>query len=469
MTWQPCHVCKEDTVNYCGHCAETNPDGTIVKARFYCDIDCRKKDEIEHLKVHMNALRITQPIMERAVRAGAIVQSLFYLFMENTWTYDMKNVCIKRDQDHGLFAVEVTDGAGVATAPGGHTDGRDYAGGWLIHFPADSFSIFDDDAKHALLTDRSSIWAFVVMHAAVKALFQGVVNDVQTDIKEVVHYPTYKATRIVHAQGTFGFETRRHDQLYPDQDEHGNTKGVYEITLKCGSKVVLDLTSAQWDLQDGNGPHKPIMSWTDYRARWGDSIKYRIPFRSHALKHNAKMSNYRVITSQTLIMETNFYFNIMLSSGCKAELGFYPHEMLDMDSRTYRDAKQCFFTKAEEYLQKRAHELDNGDYHDVLDGFDLRHPQFVAKASKPMPQSNGSIPLDIGDLTTFDWKTLSRLIQQPYAEVSLKEKQWAKTLQKKRSVYKEPGTWMMIFLEDTLPGPRVPRSCISENPGWKLS
>ena len=272
----------------------------------------------------------------------------------------------------------------------------------------------------------------------------------------------------MHAQGTFGFETRRHDQLYPDEDERGDIKGIYEITLKCGSKIALDLTGAQWDLQDGNGEHTPVTYWADYWSRWGASIKYRIPFRSHALKHAAKMSNYRVITSQTLIMETILYFNILMSNGCKAELGFHPRELLDMAKETYHDAKQRFFSQVIQYLQKRPVEVDNGNHRNVLDAFDLRHPKIIAEAPKPQPGSNGSLPLDIGDMTKFNWKSLSRLIQQPNTEVSWKEKKRAKALQKKRSVYKESGTWKMVFLEDTLPGLRVPVECVSENPGWKL-
>lgn len=262
--------------------------------------------------------------------------------------------------------------------------------------------------------------------------------------------------------------SRRHDQLYPDKDERGDTKGVYEITLKCGSKIALDLAGAQWDLQDGNGPRKPVMYWADYCARWVTSVKYRIPFRSHVLKHTAKMSNYRVITSQTVIMETLLYFNILMSSGCKAELDFHPRELLDMNARPYRDAKQHFLAKADVYLQKRPQELDNGNHRNVLDGFDLRHPRVIAEAPKPIPKRNGSLPLDIGDMATFKWKALSQLIQQPSMEVSWKEKKWAKTLLQKRSVYKEPGSWKTVFLEDTLPGPKIPEECVSQNPGWTL-
>ncbi|KAF9695637.1 hypothetical protein EKO04_006536 [Ascochyta lentis] len=471
MPWQPCLVCDEETTNYCDHCAPLDSEGTVTNARFYCDIDCQKKDELEHLKVHMGLHHTMAPEMERAIKAGNIAQSLFYAFLENTWSYDMKNVHIQRDQDLELVAVEVTDGTGVVTAPGGHTDCKSCAGGWLIKFPVEAFSAFDEDAKHALLAHRSSVWAFVVMHAAVRALFQDLVEDVQTDIKEIVHYPTEKSSRIVHAQGSFGFETRRRDQLYPDVDERGDVKGVYEITLKCGSKIALDLAGAQWELLDGNGPHQPVTYWADYWTRWGAAIKYCVPFRSHQIKHAAKMTNYRMITSQTLIMETTLYFNVFLTGSCKAELDYHPRELLDMESQIGRSAKQRFLTKAILYIQRRSEELDSGNALDVCDifqAFDLRHPKVIAEQPAARPRSNGSLPLDIGSMGKFDWKDLSRFIQMPSSEVTFKEKKRAKALQKKRSVYKEPGSWRMVFLEDTIPVPRVPMGCFSENPAWKL-
>lgn len=131
----------------------------------------------------MNTYRTMSPHLERAIKAGTIAQSLLYAFLENTWAYDMKDVCIKRNQDHDLVAVEVTDGQGVVTAPGGHTDCGSYAGGWLVQFPAEMFDAFDEDAKHALLTDHNSVWAFVVMHAAVQALFQGRLGETQHSVK----------------------------------------------------------------------------------------------------------------------------------------------------------------------------------------------------------------------------------------------------------------------------------------------
>ena len=288
-------------------------------------------------------------------------------------------------------------------------------------------------------------------------------------MEEVVHYPIDKASHIVHAAGTFGYETRRHDILYPDEDDQGDTKSVYKITLKCGSKIALDLAGAQWDIQDGKGLHKPVTYWEDYYSRWITSVKYSVPFRSHAIKHAKKMSEYHMITSQTLITEITLYFNVFMTRSCEAELGFHPHQLLDMDPESYQKSLRRFINQAEEYLQKRHKDLDNGEPLNVFKTFDLRHPKVITDASKAKPRSNGSLPLDIGDMQKFDWKMFSRLVQQPGSEVSLQEKKLAKKLQWNRSVYKEPGTWQLVFLEDTLPGPRIDEGCVSENPRWRLS
>ena len=287
-------------------------------------------------------------------------------------------------------------------------------------------------------------------------------------MEEVAHYPTEKASRIVHASGHFRRETRRQDILYPDEDEQGDTKSVYRITLKCGSKIALDLAGAQWDIQDGKGLHKPVTYWEDYRSRWITSIKYSVPFRSHAIRHAKKMSDYHMVTAQTLITEITFYFNIFITRACEAEIGFRPHQLLDMDSESYHVSLRRFIDKAVEYLQKRQRDLDNGSPHNIFNTFDMRHPKVIAEASKARPTSNGSLPLDIGDMQEFDWNMFSRLVQQPGSEVSLQEKKVAKRLQWNRSVYKEPGTWQLVFLEDTLPGPRIDEGCVSENPRWRL-
>lgn len=293
----------------------------------------------------------------------------------------------------------------------------------------------------------------------------------QTDIKEVVHYPTDKASRIVHAQGSFGFDTRRRDQLYPDVDECGDNKGVYEITLKCGFKIALDLAGAQWELSDGEDPHLPVTLWSDYWHRWGFAVKYRVPFRSHQLKHSANMESHRLITSQTLMMEISLYFNIFMVGGCKAELGFAPSDLLDMDLHVSHDAKQRFFNKVNEHLQRRPQELDSGrglKALNVLGRFDLRHPKVIAERSAAQPKGNGSLPLEIGSMKDFDWKELSGLIRMSGSEVSLNEKKRARALQKKRCVYREPGSWKLVFLEDTIPSSKVPVECVSENSAWKL-
>jgi hypothetical protein len=296
------------------------------------------------------------------------------------------------------------------------------------------------------------------------------VEDVQTDIKEVVHRPTSKATRIVSSQGCFGSDSRRQDQLYPDIDERGDIKGVYEITLKCGSKIALDLAGAQWNL-DGSNSHAAVTTWSDYCSRWGTAIKYRIPFRSHQLKHAAKMSTYHLITTQTLIMECIVYFNIFLTGGCKAELTFTLPDLLLLPAQHHEDAEHLLLTKVTAYLQKRPSDIDAGNPLNILSTFTLAHPKFpLPSPTTPLTQRthHTSLPLDIGSMANFDWKALGRFIQQPGSEVPYREKKAAVVLKKKRSAWKEDGEWKVRFLEDTVPGVKVKGECVSENPGWKL-
>ena len=107
-------------------------------------------------------------LFERAKQAGEAVQTLFYTFIEHTWAYDMNSVRVTPGSNGELLAVEVIHGSNTDNSTCERT-----AGEWLIKFPYDAFRAADGRAKHALLADRHSIWAFVVMHVAVQVLFEG--------------------------------------------------------------------------------------------------------------------------------------------------------------------------------------------------------------------------------------------------------------------------------------------------------
>lgn len=424
---------------------------------------------------------------KHAQKAGEIAQAVFYSFIRNTWAYDMSNVRIVRDQYDDIVKIEVIAGPGVNAGPGGESTCERYAGGWLVKFPHAAFEEGDQQAMRALLADQNSIWAFVSMHNAVGTLFAGrrspscallilltshpgLVQNVEKDIKEVLHYVSSSTQRLVDHKGRFGFaRVDREDLLYPDYDPKGNLKGIYCITLKDGTRIALDLAGAQYDTS-----HTTVMYWQDYLDRWSHSIKYRLPFRSHYSKHAKNMSGYHCITDQTIIMEQTAYLNVLITH-CKRELGFDLNELINMGAEDFGHTKNKFIDAVTEYLQKRCSELDDGSKVNCLtESFDLRHPKVVKKlleasASSIKIERPESIPLDIGDMRDFDWATLRKLIQMPSTEVKYHEKKKAKALLAHRCVYKMPGDWKLVFLADTLPSLKVPSECVSENPYWKAA
>ncbi|KAH7401189.1 hypothetical protein BKA66DRAFT_449959 [Pyrenochaeta sp. MPI-SDFR-AT-0127] len=378
----------------------------------------------------------------------------------------MSNVRIIRDQDGCIVTIEVIAGPGVHTGPGGESICERHAGGWLIKFPHAAFSDDDQEAKCAVLADQNSIWAFVFMHTAVGTLFADLVNDVEKDIKEVVNYVPDSVQRLVEHRGRFGFaRVDREDLLYPDYNHNGDLKGVYCITLKDGTRIALDIAGAQYNLH-----HTPIMHWQAYLSRWARSIEYRVPFRSHNSKHLGKMSGYRCITQQTIIMEQMAYFNVFLTDKLGLELEL--QDLVDMDSEDFQYSKGQLIRHVTDYLCKRCTDLDSNVDTDCLTGtFDLRRPKVIAKLPifyNPLIQSERpeSMPLDIGEMSRFGWVKLRKLIQMPSTEVKYHEKKKAKLLLGHRCVYKMPGDWKLVFLTDTLPSLKVPFECVSENPYW---
>lgn len=115
-------------------------------------------------------------LFKRAEKAGEVAQALFYTFIQNTWAYDMSNIRIIRYKAGHIAMIEIIAGPGTKEGPGGASTCERYAGGWLIKFPAVVFNSEDEVAKRAVLADQNSIWAFVCMHVALQALFEGILT-----------------------------------------------------------------------------------------------------------------------------------------------------------------------------------------------------------------------------------------------------------------------------------------------------
>jgi hypothetical protein len=285
------------------------------------------------------------------------------------------------------------------------------------------------------------------------------VEDAERDIKEVVHYMPNNTRRLVKHKGRFRLlEDERNELPYPDDDAKGYLKGVYQIRLKNGTIMALDIAGAQYNLQ-----HDTFMTWPTYLNRWMSKPKYRIPFRSHYNKHAEHMSTYRCVTHLTVVMEQATIFNSLLMS-CEFTLGFDFKDLPAEDFEVFRGYKQRLLAALGEHLQPRPADFDPTSTPSLPAPFDLRHPKIIDDAKRELPES---LPHDVGDMKDFSWDSLRKMIQLPGNAIHYKEKKCARNLLDHRCVYKMPGDWRLIFLLDTLPSPLVPLTCVSENPFWE--
>jgi hypothetical protein len=254
---------------------------------------------------------------------------------------------------------------------------------------------------------------------------------------------------------------RRPDLLYRDEDANGDVKGVYRITLKDGSNMVLDLAGAQYNLK-----HDTFMPWADYLDRCVIAIKYRIPFRSHHRKHAELLSDYHCITHHTVILEQMGYFNGLIRNHDYA-LNFDVKDMLAADKQTFQEYKDRFVKAVIQHLVQRSEEIDGPSPQCLAAPFDIRHPKVIDQVASAHVEAIETLPFDAGSIQDFDWDKLRQLIAMPGNDVTYREKKKAKLLLQHRCVYRMPGDWKLMFLADTLPSVRVSWAYISENPFWE--
>ncbi|QRC91875.1 hypothetical protein JI435_020600 [Parastagonospora nodorum SN15] len=441
MADKECVVCTKPAYIWCQRCAETEVGGRPLNTT------CFSKDDKKDL-------------LDRAYRAGELVQVIFYSFIEHTWTYDMSNIKIIPDRDREIRALEVTRGPGNDNGPGGESTCEQYAGGWLYKIPPELFrSAAEQKAKHMLLADQRSVWMFMNMHFVVRALFKDLINDPKQDIKELVHRLPNGTRRFVRHIDSSGKKTKRDDLKNPDEDALSDLKGVYRITLKDGTKLALDLAGAQYDLH-----HSTVEPWIPYLNRSASEMKYRVPFRSHYDKHMAFMSNFHHITHMTIELEQLKSLDSMLTS-CRSTPGFELGNMFVGDNDHLLLCRNKLEMAVVSCLQERPNQIDADKLTYIVAPFDLRHPTVIEKMDKAA--AGESALFDVGDMRKFDWSKLSDMIKMPGDVIKYAEKKKAKNLLQFRCVYKMPGDWRLVFLENDLPSEKVPPKCISENPYWK--
>jgi hypothetical protein len=264
---------------------------------------------------------------------------------------------------------------------------------------------------------------------------------------------------MVRHQDRWGLKTSRKDLPYPDIDANGDIKGVYRITLKDGTQIALDLAGAEYDL-----PHVPVMLWSAYLNRSVSHIKYRIPFRAHYDKHMDHMKEYNNVTHLTIALEQQMSLKSMLNDCRTTTPGFNPYVLFGTDEQ-FQDSKHRLEIAVHGCLQKRPLEIDSGDKPMcIVAPFDLRHPNFIGMMDKAA--MGESSLFNLGDMAKFEWSKLSEMIKLPGDTVSYHDKRKAKMLLTYRCVYKMPGDWRLVFLENDLPSWKVPKEYVSVNPNW---
>lgn len=250
----------------------------------------------------------------------------------------------------------------------------------------------------------------------------------------------------------------------------GCAKFVYNIKLKDGAEICLDLTGAQYEF-----PHQTVMHWKLYAEEWVSQWKYSLPFRKHYEKHSANMEDIDCISHFTIVLEQTIQFTGFLV-GSKKHTGHDLAELPDLTGDDFPTAKAIVFSKARDALLIRPTELDSGTIVACTAGdFDLRHPQVVARGPpRPLPWAPHvaadiiTQPVDLGDIEDFSWEDLRWIKNMKIDdEVTQADIDVATKMLKNRCVYKMPGNWRMVFLESTLPPDSVPKECVSENPFWK--
>lgn len=460
MADQHCAFCTQTLVEtstnvFCKHCA--GPGNT----RWYCSALCGHNDLLAHNE-NCTRIALMEDDLARATQAGVAGQALFYTFIEHTWAYDMHSVSISQSGNDEIVKLQVIHGAN--TDPKGPTTCQRTAGNWLFKFPRKAFKSISPKIKEALLADHHSVWAFVFMNVAVQILFEGehtcrvllhvtnsiadLVDNVERDIKEVVHYLPGHARRLVQHLGGGTLDDHRKDLPYPDGDNIAPLKGVYRITLSNGSVIALDLAGAQYGLPD-NLPHETVMPWADYMHRWVNDLKYRIPLHAHHNKHAELMQKMSLKTHLTLVTEQTAAFNDLLKN-CEFVLGFELEDLPYETGDQFIIYKRAIITAATDRLLQRPRELDAE----------------LAASIDPKINELECLPPDLGPMFRFEWSQMSKMIQITGGKVRLAEKKLAKDMKKWRCVYKMPGDWKMMFIPENLPSIMVSRDYVSENPGY---
>lgn len=285
-------------------------------------------------------------------------------------------------------------------------------------------------------------------------MISDLVTDVKHDILEVVHYIHKDVKGLVLHKDHLGRARATRDELpYCDNDATGALKGIYQITLRNGTKFALDLAGAQY-----NRTHETVVPWLTYIKRSLFKIKYCVTFGTHYKKHADLFADYKCITHLTVVMEQLVILNDLIKNS-EYVVGFTFKDALGETTSTFHDFKRNLILEACKRFQQHTEAIDNGDHED----FDIRHPRFVAKNNEDAKEI---FLTSCKHMEDFDWNNIRSGFEGPN-DLEDFEKENLKRLFQHRCVYKLPGDWRLVFLKHSLPSSAIPANCVSVNPFWK--
>ncbi|KAH7128357.1 hypothetical protein B0J11DRAFT_613585 [Dendryphion nanum] len=463
MNVKTCIKCTKAATTSCDKCkGYLNSDGVnFYHECVYCSEECKEADRSDHQPRCRKTL--DHRTYTNAQRAGEVARALFYQFVPWTWTHDIRHVQTRRDPEKNLFEVIVYEGTGVEEGPCHDGTLQTHSGGWFFQFPV----IIQDvrlDITAALVTDRNSTWAFVIMPVIVRLLFLKlsdakcifeVTYNLRPDIERLAIYMTNDGKKM----------KERTDQPYPDDR---GTHSVYVITLKSGTTIALDLAYAQF-----RGPRECVQPWNDYQAKYVSTIIKWNPLGTALRAHNQLLARSSDISRLSVITNIQLSWQNMITTRIPVEIGIDLAYLPVIESPIeYILHRNKISTQALLYMPLISDAFDKAK--PVAPGFPngMKHPKYKKLPDSKTNRNQGilfptySIEFNLpkGSRDVFDWNRVKIVVEDDSASDDRRAE--AKRLLRKQYIVRLHGSEKCVAFDTSLPNLTLPPEWISENPYW---
>jgi hypothetical protein len=250
----------------------------------------------------------------------------------------------------------------------------------------------------------------------------------------------------------------REDQVY--NDDEGN--GVFEITLKSGEKIALDLTGAQYNAQ-----HQTVMHWENYWTNYGEEILERNIFGTALQNHNLLLSQFDKFSELTIIAHVLDKFNVRISASSIT----LPSIARETSQHRFHTQLNTYIHFTINYLADCIQELDADKAHTTTIVRSMPHGLFHPRvAEKSIYFHHGRMLLlpDYGpNIANFHWEIIKDLAKDPKTPYKVRKE--ARDLLSYRCLVSPFGDQRILFMRNTLPRESMPKEWVKVNPFWDAS